>query len=168
MAAKKVEKIRGVDFIWMDGQLVPWGEAKVHVITHSLHYGVAVFEGIRCYPLPDGRGAIFRLREHIRRLFESAHICLMEEQSIGCRTGIPAILPLVFFVMARRKPQSFTMSMPANARPRMLILAARQPATIVAWPMSRAMHPPVFRSARTASSGRRPTCTATPRRARKK
>src|SRR5207302_1482851 len=62
----------------MDGQLVPWGEAKVHVLTHSLHYGVAVFEGIRCYPQPDGRGAIFRLREHIRRLFESAHICLME------------------------------------------------------------------------------------------
>ena len=78
MAAKKVEKIRGVDFIWMDGQLVPWAEAKVHVLTHSLHYGVAVFEGIRCYPQPDGRGAIFRLREHIRRLFESAHICLME------------------------------------------------------------------------------------------
>jgi branched-chain amino acid aminotransferase len=78
VAAKKVEKIRGVDFIWMDGQLVPWAEAKVHVLTHSLHYGVAVFEGIRCYPQPDGRGAIFRLREHIRRLFESAHICLMD------------------------------------------------------------------------------------------
>ena len=49
MAAKKVEKIRGVDFIWMDGQLVPWGEAKVHVLTHALHYGTAVFEGIRAY-----------------------------------------------------------------------------------------------------------------------
>ena len=48
MAAKKVEKIRAVDFIWMDGQLVSWNDAKVHVLTHSLHYGVAVFEGIRC------------------------------------------------------------------------------------------------------------------------
>jgi len=47
VTAKKVEKIRGVDFIWMDGQLIPWGEAKVHVLTHSLHYGVAVFEAIR-------------------------------------------------------------------------------------------------------------------------
>src|SRR5205807_10626352 len=62
----------------MDGKLVPWADAKVHVLTHSLHYGVAVFEGIRCYPQPDGRGAIFRLREHVRRLFESAKICLME------------------------------------------------------------------------------------------
>ncbi|MBS2024577.1 MAG: branched-chain amino acid transaminase [Deltaproteobacteria bacterium] len=64
--------------IWMDGKLVPWADAKVHVLTHSLHYGVAVFEGIRAYPQPDGSGAIFRLREHVKRLFESAHICLME------------------------------------------------------------------------------------------
>src|SRR5260370_14209800 len=78
MAAKKVEKLKESSLIWMDGALVPWADAKVHVLTHSLHYGVAVFEGIRCYPQPNGRGAIFRLREHIRRLFESAHICLME------------------------------------------------------------------------------------------
>ena len=78
MAGKKVEKIKASQLIWMDGELVPWADAKVHVLTHSLHYGVAVFEGIRCYPQPDGKGAIFRLREHVRRLFESAHICLME------------------------------------------------------------------------------------------
>jgi branched-chain amino acid aminotransferase len=78
MAAKKVEKIKPSQLIWMDGKLVPWADAKIHVLTHSLHYGVAVFEGIRCYPQPDGRGAIFRLKEHVRRLFESAHICLME------------------------------------------------------------------------------------------
>jgi len=78
VAAKKVEKLKESKLIWMDGKLVPWADAKVHVLTHSLHYGVAVFEGIRCYPQPDGRGAIFRLREHVRRLFESAHICLME------------------------------------------------------------------------------------------
>jgi branched-chain amino acid aminotransferase len=75
---KKPEPIRKADLIWMDGKLVPWADAKIHVLTHSLHYGVAVFEGIRAYPQPDGRGAIFRLREHVRRLFESAHICLME------------------------------------------------------------------------------------------
>src|SRR3954467_9653714 len=78
VAAKKVEKLKESSLIWMDGKLVPWAEAKVHVLTHSLHYGVAVFEGIRAYPQPDGRGAVFRLREHVRRLFESAHICLME------------------------------------------------------------------------------------------
>jgi len=75
--AKVAEPIRKSDLIWMDGKLVPWADAKVHVLTHSLHYGVAVFEGIRCYPQPNGSGAIFRLREHVRRLFESAHICMM-------------------------------------------------------------------------------------------
>src|SRR3954467_2516381 len=78
VAAKKVEKIKKSELIWMDGKLVPWADAKVHVLTHSLHYGVAVFEGIRCYPQPNGSGAIFRLREHIKRLFESAHICMMQ------------------------------------------------------------------------------------------
>ncbi|MEW6300491.1 MAG: branched-chain amino acid transaminase [Thermodesulfobacteriota bacterium] len=60
--------------IWMDGTLVPWHEAKVHVLTHTLHYGVGVFEGIRCYACEDGRSAVFRLNEHIERLFDSAHI----------------------------------------------------------------------------------------------
>ena len=59
--------------IWMDGKLVPWTDAKVHVMTHSLHYGLAVFEGIRCYKCKTG-SAIFRLDEHLDRLFESAHI----------------------------------------------------------------------------------------------
>ena len=72
------EPIKKSELIWMDGNMVPWAEAKVHVLTHSLHYGVAVFEGIRCYPQPGGGGAIFRLQEHIKRLAESAHICLME------------------------------------------------------------------------------------------
>jgi len=76
--AKTPEPIRKSQLIWMDGKFVPWADAKIHVLTHSLHYGVAVFEGIRCYPQPDGRGAIFRLREHVKRLFESAHICLMQ------------------------------------------------------------------------------------------
>ena len=60
--------------IWLDGTLVPWDEARVHVLTHTLHYGLGVFEGIRCYECHDGRSAIFRLREHIDRLYGSAHV----------------------------------------------------------------------------------------------
>lgn len=63
-----------VEKIWLDGELVPWDEANVHVLTHTLHYGLGAFEGIRCYKLHDGRSGIFRLREHIERLFASAHI----------------------------------------------------------------------------------------------
>jgi branched-chain amino acid aminotransferase len=66
-----------VDKIWMDGSLVAWDEAKVHVLTHTLHYGLGVFEGIRCYRRADGRSAVFRLREHVERLFESARIADM-------------------------------------------------------------------------------------------
>jgi branched-chain amino acid aminotransferase len=59
--------------IWMDGELVDWDQAKVHVLTHSLHYGLGVFEGIRAYPTSQGP-AVFRLTDHIARLFHSAHI----------------------------------------------------------------------------------------------
>lgn len=62
------------EFIWFDGRLVPWDAAQVHVLTHTLHYGLGVFEGIRCYEGQDGRPAIFRLQEHTERLFGSAHI----------------------------------------------------------------------------------------------
>jgi len=62
------------ELIWLDGEFVPWSEAKVHVLTHTLHYGLGVFEGIRCYEGTDGRPGIFRLREHVRRLVDSAHI----------------------------------------------------------------------------------------------
>jgi branched-chain amino acid aminotransferase len=70
--------LKKTEFIWMDGQLVPWEAAQVHLLTHSLHYGLGAFEGIRAYQTADGRTAIFRLHDHIRRLYESAHICLME------------------------------------------------------------------------------------------
>jgi branched-chain amino acid aminotransferase len=65
------------DKIWMDGKFVNWDNAKVHVLTHTLHYGLGIFEGIRCYETGKG-SAIFRLDEHIDRLFNSAHIFLME------------------------------------------------------------------------------------------
>jgi branched-chain amino acid aminotransferase len=66
--------VQKVSKIWMDGKLIPWEEANVHILTHSLHYGLAVFEGIRCYLCHDGKSAVFRLREHVDRLFDSAQI----------------------------------------------------------------------------------------------
>ncbi|MEK7713637.1 MAG: branched-chain amino acid transaminase [Deltaproteobacteria bacterium] len=66
--------VQKVAKIWMDGKLVNWEDANVHVLTHTLHYGVGVFEGIRCYRCEDGSSAVFRLDEHVRRLFDSAHI----------------------------------------------------------------------------------------------
>jgi len=68
---KKSEKI------WMDGKFVDWDKANVHVLTHTLHYGLGVFEGIRCYKTDKG-SAIFRLDEHVERLFDSAHIFMMQ------------------------------------------------------------------------------------------
>lgn len=59
------------EFIWMDGKLVPWADAKIHVISHTLHYGAGAFEGIRCYETDKGP-AIFRLKEHMDRLYYSA------------------------------------------------------------------------------------------------
>jgi branched-chain amino acid aminotransferase len=64
--------------IWLDGQFVDWSRATVHILTHTLHYGLGVFEGIRCYRTHDDRSAVFQLEAHIRRLFESAHINLLE------------------------------------------------------------------------------------------
>jgi branched-chain amino acid aminotransferase len=69
--------VQKVEKIWMDGKLIPWEQANVHVLTHTLHYGVGVFEGIRCYLCFDGRSAVFRLKEHIDRLFDSAHISVL-------------------------------------------------------------------------------------------
>jgi branched-chain amino acid aminotransferase len=63
--------------IWLDGKQVPWREAKTHVLTHTLHYGMGVFEGIRAYYAEDGT-AIFRLQDHTDRLFRSAHILRMD------------------------------------------------------------------------------------------
>jgi branched-chain amino acid aminotransferase len=68
------EMVQKVEKIWMDGKLVPWDEAKIHVLTHTLHYGLGAFEGIRCYRCQDGKSAIFRLKEHIDRFFDSAQI----------------------------------------------------------------------------------------------
>lgn len=95
-------------FIWLDGQWLPWREAKVHVLTHTLHYGYGCFEGIRAYETPRGP-AIFRLAEHLRRLEESAHILAIdlpfvrETLTTACRDAVTRnalrsayIRPLIF------------------------------------------------------------------------
>lgn len=69
--------LRPTQWIWFNGQMVPWEKATVHVMTYGLHMGASIFEGIRCYPTSRGP-AVFRLREHVRRLFDSARIYRME------------------------------------------------------------------------------------------
>ncbi|HEX9933960.1 MAG TPA: aminotransferase class IV, partial [bacterium] len=63
--------------IWKNGKCIPWKEATVHLASHVIHYGSSVFEGIRCYKTPKG-SAVFRLKEHVERLFDSAKIYRME------------------------------------------------------------------------------------------
>jgi len=69
--------ITPTESIWMDGELVPWENAKVHLLTHALHYGFGVFEGIRAYATSQGP-AVFRLTDHIERLFNSAKIMMID------------------------------------------------------------------------------------------
>jgi branched-chain amino acid aminotransferase len=69
--------IQPVDKVWMDGKLVDWEDATVHVLTHALHYGTGVFEGIRAYETPKGPG-VFRLTDHMKRLFRSAQVYMID------------------------------------------------------------------------------------------
>lgn len=69
--------VQKAETIWFDGRQVPWDEANVHVLTHALHYGLGVFEGIRAYKCVDGSSAVFRLPEHVHRFFDSAKILRM-------------------------------------------------------------------------------------------
>ncbi|NLX42769.1 MAG: branched chain amino acid aminotransferase, partial [Chloroflexi bacterium] len=64
------------EYIWFDGELVPWREAKIHVLSHVVHYGSSVFEGMRCYGTPEGP-AIFRLEPHLRRMVDSCRVYRM-------------------------------------------------------------------------------------------
>jgi len=103
--------MKATEFIWRNGEMVAWDDANVHVMSHGLHYGSSVFEGIRCYDTPNGR-VIFRLPEHTRRLFDSAKIYRMpipfsqDQINQACRDIITSnglknayIRPLVFFGM---------------------------------------------------------------------
>ncbi|PZQ13469.1 MAG: branched chain amino acid aminotransferase [Rhodanobacter denitrificans] len=83
------------EFVWQNGAIKPWAQATVHIMAHALHYGSSVFEGIRSYPTPDGQ-AIFRLTDHIKRLFQSAKIhdieipYTIEQINAACREVIKA------------------------------------------------------------------------------
>ncbi|WP_428617798.1 branched-chain amino acid transaminase [Shewanella sp.] len=103
MAAKTAE------LIWFNGEIMPWGDAKVHVMSHALHYGTSVFEGIRVYDTPQGPAG-FRLTDHVQRLYDSAKIYRMpvpysfEQTMQACRDIVKSnkldaayIRPLVFF-----------------------------------------------------------------------
>jgi branched-chain amino acid aminotransferase len=70
-----VDKVKS---IWLEGELVPWDEAKLHVLTHTLHYGLGAFEGIRAYRRQDGATYVFRLNEHISRLFDTCKLVMIE------------------------------------------------------------------------------------------
>src|SRR5437870_5671732 len=70
--------LKPVAKIWLDGKLVDWNAASIHILTHSLHYGVAAFEGIRCYRREGGRSAVFRLGDHIDRLLDSCRITTLD------------------------------------------------------------------------------------------
>ena len=85
--------------IWLDGEFIPWREAKTHVLTHTLHYGMGVFEGVRAYKTAKGT-AIFRLQEHTDRLFGSAHILNMAMPFDKAKTAlrVPTFGPCVFTV----------------------------------------------------------------------
>jgi branched-chain amino acid aminotransferase len=98
------------EFIWMNGKFVPWDDAKIHILTHSLHYGGGVFEGIRFYETHDGKSAIFRLDEHIDRLLFSANAIQMKvpyskEELINttvelvknCKLKSGYIRPIIFY-----------------------------------------------------------------------
>jgi branched-chain amino acid aminotransferase len=66
------------DSIWLDGKIIPWAQGQVPIMTHALHYGLGVFEGLRAYRTHDGRLAVFRLREHMKRFADSCHIIQLQ------------------------------------------------------------------------------------------
>ena len=78
MATTQGQALEAARYIWMDGQQVPWRDANVHIMTHSLHYGLGAFEGIRAYKRANGKTSVFRLREHIDRLFDTCKMTLLQ------------------------------------------------------------------------------------------
>ncbi len=121
-----------VDKIWFNGELVPWHEAKVHVLTHALHYGSGVFEGIRCYRTDRGP-AVFRLTDHLRRMERSAKLYYM--QIPYSRGGAaPGHLRRDQGQRAARAATSGPSSSAATARWASIPLKSRVDVAIAAWP----------------------------------
>src|SRR5580658_8510428 len=75
---RRTAMVDKVKKIWLDGEFIDWDAANVHVLTHSLHYGLAAFDGMRAYQRTDGGTYVFRLREHVDRLFDSCKMCLLQ------------------------------------------------------------------------------------------
>ena len=122
-------------WIWYDGKMVPWRDATTHVLTHTLHYGMGVFEGVRCYDTDRGP-AIFRLRDHTNRLFRSARIFAMDipftpdeifEAQRACvrenKLDACYIRPIAFY-------GSVAMGVAARSNPVRVAIAARSMSTI--------------------------------------
>ena len=84
----------GTGRIWMNGELVDWADAKIHIGSHVIHYGSGVFEGARCYDTPDG-AAVFRLDAHVRRLYDSAKIYRMDYKELEPEEFHEAILDTI-------------------------------------------------------------------------
>lgn len=120
------------EWIWMDGELVPFADAKVHVLSHTLHYGLGAFEGIRAYEQPDGRAGIWRLDEHLERLFDSLKMARLvttwtREQ---VREACVAVMVANKFTEAYLRPLAFlgmgAMGLGARTNPLHMVVAAWQ------------------------------------------
>ena len=110
--------ITEVDYIWKNGEMIPWAEATTHVLSHSLHYGSGVFEGIRCYQNPETKKSyVFRLRDHMERLHRSCKISLIDlPYSVDelCDATIGIWLKSVYFSIRAlaAKTMTFILSLP--------------------------------------------------------
>jgi len=118
------------DYIWMDGELVPYDQAKVHVLAHTLHYGLGAFEGIRAYEQPDGRAGIFRLPEHLERLLDSIQMARMPEEWTAeqLTEACIEVLRVNKFTSAYLRPLAFlgagAMGLGARSNPLHMVVAA--------------------------------------------
>lgn len=109
MSGAEIEMVEKLQKVWLDGELVDWDAAQVHILTHSLHYGLGAFEGIRAYKREDGKSYVFRLEEHVNRLFDTCRLILIkpkvthEDVARGCIDALRAnhldegyLRPIVF------------------------------------------------------------------------
>ena len=120
-----------VEKIWLDGEMVNWNDAQVHILTHSLHYGLGGFEGIRAYKGADGSTAIFKLREHIDRLFDTCKMVLLEPKF----TRAQVMQACIETVRVNAMPESYIRPMIFIGEGEMGLIVPNNPirATVIAW-----------------------------------
>ena len=123
------------DFVWMDGKFVNWPEAKIHVLTHALHYGTGVFEGIRAYP-SEGNLWVFRLQDHMARLFNSAKVYRLK-----CNFTVDELCDTTLELLRKNKIQATTYIRPivyaSHLDVRLDILKGSSSVAICAFPMEK-------------------------------